>query len=117
MVETMTNAPDLTGMPDAPVPPMLTQRLHAEDPAATVAYDIAIEAINQAIGCCTALIDRELKKPQPDQSHIRVDEWRTSRGEAVATRRTLEVYDTEAVEQATRRYSELAQQLEKVFGL
>jgi hypothetical protein len=114
MVEIMTNPPDLAGMPAEQMPPEMTAPPTGVDAEAADALHVAMEAINQAAGWYTALIDLEAAKPNPN--HVRLDEWNRERAEAFHTSGELAGDDPAGVEQARQRYSELAAALEETHA-
>ena len=60
-----------------------------------VAYEVALEGINQVVGAYSGLIGREEASDSPDITAI--DSWRTAQGEWASIRRALSPADIDGV--------------------
>jgi len=75
----------------------------------SVAYEAAIEAINDAVGAYTALIAAEERKAAPDRAVIAAA--RSARAECARWREGLDPADRAAVAATRRRFAELAREV------
>jgi hypothetical protein len=76
----------------------------------SVAYEVAIEVIGEAVGAYTAAIHRERAKPEPDQEKIA--RWLEGQAACVAERKRLRSTDDAEVARVRREYHELAQAID-----
>lgn len=71
----------------------------------SIAYEVAVEGLSQAIGIQATLIWREQQLATPDVESIRV--WNTTRQRLVRRRETLQPDDREAVLQVQQESADL----------
>jgi hypothetical protein len=74
-----------------------------------VAYEVAIEAINGAIGAYTARIAAEKAKPEPDAAAI--ERWQAGQTECVRLRRQLDPDNQAQIAEARRHFTALADEV------
>ncbi len=74
----------------------------------SVAYEVAIEVIGQAMACYTALIDREQRGANRDEL---IQAWEAAQTECSRLRRELDFFDDAAVERARTDYAALVKRL------
>jgi hypothetical protein len=74
-----------------------------------VAYEVALEGINQVVGAYSALIGREEASDTPDAAAI--ESWRTAQGEWAQKRRALSPVDRAGVDQVRAACSALLAEL------
>jgi hypothetical protein len=74
-----------------------------------VAYEVAVEAINQVVGAYSGLIGREEATDSPDATAI--ESWRTARGEWARRRRALSPADRAGVDRVLEECSALLPEL------
>lgn len=74
-----------------------------------VAYEVALEGINQVVGAYSGLIAREEASENPDTEAI--ESWRTARSEWVRERKALSPSDRAAVDQVRAESAALLAQL------
>jgi hypothetical protein len=75
----------------------------------SVGYEVALEAINEVVGCYSALIAAERHRPDPDSAAI--DRWKAARRRAAEQARALDPADHAAVAAARASYRALAREL------
>ena len=97
-----------TKRPDEPrVSDALASFTWSDDEA--VAYEVALELINEVVGACSARIATEQARPDPDRDAIAV--WLAERGRCAEVRRGLDPSDHAAVARVRREYAALARLL------
>jgi hypothetical protein len=74
-----------------------------------IAYEVALEGINQVVGAYSALIGREEAAEIPDIAAI--ESWQAAQAEWANTRRTLSPEDRAAVERVRAECSTLLAEL------
>jgi hypothetical protein len=79
------------------------------DSEESVAYEVALEAINEVRGVLTAKVAAERAKPSPDAG--RIAEWRTARGKYAEVARRLDPTDHAEVARIRQEYPALARSL------
>jgi len=80
----------------------------------SAAYEAATEAINGAVGACTARIATEEARPVPDLAVI--DAARAGRAECARRREELDPADGGAVAETRRRFALLASEIRRSTG-
>lgn len=75
----------------------------------SVAYEAAVEAINEAVGAYSALIAAEEAKEEPDLQALA--KARAGQADCARSREQLDPADHAAVARARRRFSDLARQI------
>jgi hypothetical protein len=76
----------------------------------SVAYEVAIEIIGQALGCYTALIDGERRGENRTEL---IEEWSAAQAECARQRRELDFFDPAEVVRVRDEYAALVRQLQQ----
>jgi hypothetical protein len=100
-----------SGRPKRPPAPRVSDALasftSSEEEA--VAYEVALEHINEVVGACSARIARERARPDPDRDAIAA--WLAEQGRCAEVRRGLDPSDHAAVARVRKEYAVLARLL------
>jgi hypothetical protein len=105
----------MTRQPDEGQPPLTRQMQSFEwDSEESVAYEAAVEAINEAVGAYTARIAAEEAKPVPDAARITAAE--VGQAECARRREKLDPADHAQIGAARREFSDLARQIRADVG-
>jgi hypothetical protein len=80
----------------------------------SVTYEVTIEIIGQALGCYTALIDRERRGENRAEL---IEEWSAAQAECARQRRELDFFDPAEVVRVRDEYAALVRRLrQELFG-
>jgi len=80
----------------------------------SVTYEVAIEIIGQALGCYTALIDRERRGENRAEL---IEEWSAAQAECARQQQKLDFFDPAEVVRVRDEYAALVRRLwQELFG-